>query len=224
MEELHDYFYNIFFDENGDYEGKPEIFILEMTKDSNLFSFGRHLDKLNFCYKNDSLLNKYKDHLVKIDDYLYSSFDKFQDDELGEKIKQHVLSVVPEELQDDHILYAHPYGYGMVKVKTCKISDIDLRYNQVEEYLMKYGIELNKDNVYTFQMFYELEARMHWVKVNGQTINYGNTWDFHNGCNGCKIPSYNGASSYISVLARGLKSKGYKVEILDPVAGKSDEA
>ena len=195
-------------------DNRPDIFMLELMNDSNNYSFGRTLNKTNFYYDDDEFTRKYKNVLERFNSDLIKSKKKFYDKTIGDNARDFILSKLPEELKDGHILFGENDDWGIENFYILNVDEILNSKTRVETYLEKY-IVLDKEKEYTFQLFQDKSCKMQWVYFNDVCINGGNTWDFHNGCNGCDIPTYKGAINYIQVLSRGLKSLGYKVTVLE---------
>ena len=188
--------FNDLFWSSDDY---AELFILELNKDSNLSSFGRKLD------------NKGRRESYKINANLNNPYRHPKDDALQNNLKHFVLTFLPKSYHNDHLLIARAYGYGMVSVSLYKLSDIDINKSQVMEYIENEGFVLDKETLYNFEIY--SEGTEHTVVLNGKVIYYGASWDYHNGCHGCKIPDFRGVNSYVNVLSSGLRMKDYKTSV-----------
>lgn len=95
---------------------------------------------------------------------------------------------------------------------------------QIIDYFRGKGV-LREDpkHIYKIRVHRDFEVSMAWVTVDDQCIYAGNFWDFHNGCHGCKIPTFTGIGSYVEVLKRCLKAANRLFEVQEVQASWYDD-
>jgi hypothetical protein len=119
----------------------------------------------------------------------------------------------------DVLVFIDSGMWSGIRVEVVRMSDIDETKSQIFEYLNSYDgiLKADKDHEHVITVFRDKSCKMVWVTIDDVCIKGGNTWDYHNGCNGCKIPTYNSVHEYVSVIKRGMIHDGYKVKVADEV-------
>lgn len=185
---------------------------------------------------------EFKKYLLVIDDDIsLSTFGNISDQvfiEYGNKIKKqtdiftHDTSSIPNipnniKLQLDSVVsYIISDTFGdkimliieifdfSVGIDIVNLDDIDTSTSQIEDYLSKYNILKNdKNQEYEITIHKDPGCNMAWVKINNVQIFAGNSQDFHNGCYGCKLPSFYGVHSYANVIKSCLVESGYNATV-----------
>lgn len=82
----------------------------------------------------------------------------------------------------------------------------------VECYLDERNIKTRKNNVVKIQI--DRSCDMERVEVNGKEIMEGNSHDFHPGCHGMALPSFNSSSELARLFDGMFKSSGKESEIV----------
>ena len=83
---------------------------------------------------------------------------------------------------------------------------------KVIKYIEDNKIELKESNIITIGI--QKSCEMATVDLNGDCLMMGNYWDFHNGCHGMDIPSFNSYSELATIFEDALIANCKTVQIV----------
>lgn len=174
-------------------------------------SFGNASDDIFTSYGKK--IKKHTDVFSRIKKHVISDQDK-------EDLEVSLERIITTAFGVDVLVFIDSGMWSGIRVEVVRMSDIDETKSQVFEYLNSYEegiLKSDKDHEHVITVYRDKSCKMAWVTIDDVCIKGGNNWDFHNGCNGCKIPTYNSVYGYVSVIKRGMIRDGFKVKVADEV-------
>ena len=204
---------NIMYDYNE--ENEFDHYVIAVYADGTEYictesSFGNKSDDIFTSFGKK--ITKHTDVFKRIKKHIISDQDK-------EDLEVSLERIITTAFGVDVLVFIDSGMWSGIRVEVVRMSDIDETKSQVFEYLNSYDdlLKDDKEHEYVITVHRDWSCKMAWVTIDDICIKGGNTWDFHNGCNGCKIPTYNSVHEYVSVIKHGMRRDGYNVKVTDEV-------